>query len=495
MRPMPAFKSCVAAMLLASVLAGTVIAASDDECAVLQDPAGDAVVRRTDPGNDGALHHESVLPDIVRMSVCGWEAWNPSSDPWTGQKVAGEDAELFRLDVVFAGLVNPAGRVLGGGADPFAFGPSPVIGYIDIDVDDDKDTGGELGGAAESRYLANVARFGRLPSGGLSDRTARSRAEIDNDFYTVPQYERTGADFALALCGCYRPMVLSEDGDGDGTFDAGETWVVRSRLFERAQGYEEASAAYGGSAPGLYDPFVEVRFSHDVNTNETTVSLVWALTMRGAAQLAGEPEQPIDLSVSNHTSVIEALQDIIDGADFGGFGGPAWELVQRWEDRDADDYLDPSDWEMTALVGLPYLDQDEGLYVWTDTVADEEDFADFNGDGFTDAADESAIRDAVYAADGTSDDADGVADGAWTLINPGFNFSLYDLNGNAVVDELDLVEMRSPGDFDWNGVVNTQDFIAYLNAWVAKDARADFDFNQRVDTVDFVAFLNAWVAG
>ncbi|MFG0244111.1 MAG: GC-type dockerin domain-anchored protein [Phycisphaerales bacterium JB054] len=475
-------------------LAMSVSVASSDPCTEVVDAAGDAVVRRTDPGNDGALHGLSVLPDIVRMSACGWEAFSPSSDPFTGQTVEGERAHLFRLTVEFAGLVNPAGRVLGANPDPFAFGPSPLIGFIDVDVDH-RNSGGELGAAAESRYLANVARFGIVPEGSIADRVALSRDDVDNNFYTTPQYERTGADFALVFCGCDMPTVVAEGGDGDGAFEAGETWVVRSRLFERAQGYAEASAATGGSAPGLYDPMIDVQFSHEQSSDRTTVTVVWALDMIGAAALAGGSVQSIDYRVDNHTSVIEALSDIIEGATIGGFSGPGWTLVERWEGRDADDYLDPSDWEITGLVGLPYLSTAEGLYAWTDTAGDEREFGDCDGDGFINSADEALVRGQVYDNDGTATDADGVLDGVWTLINPGFNFSLYDLNGDMAVGGSDIAELRPLGDFDFNGTVNTQDFIAFLNAWVAREATADFDLNQTVNTQDFIAFLNAWVGG
>lgn len=466
----------------------------DGSCVDVADEVGDCVFRRTDPGNDGVIRSGTLTPDIVSMSVCAWEAFDPANDPYTGQGVDADDADLFRVDVVIAGLVNPAGRIGGAGADAFAFGPTPLVGYLDIDVDH-PDSGGELGSAAETRFLANVARFGRRPEGSWGERAAVGAADLDNDFDTLPQYERSGADFALVLCGCTDPVVVSKFGDSDGTFEAGETWIVRARLFERAQGYAEASAAFGGSAPGLYDPSVNVRFSHNSLSGQTTVTIVWALDMEGAAALAGQPEQGIDLNVANHTSMEEALQDIIDGADAGGLSGPAWTLVQRWQGQDADDALDPSAWRISGLFGVPYESASEGLYVWTDTSSDEEEHGDCDGDGFAVNADETLVRGAVYAEDGAGDDGDASKNGVWVLENPGFNFSLYDLDGDMRVTNTDIGELRKLGDFDWSGVVNTQDFIAFLNAWVAKTPRADFDLNQKVDTIDFVGFLNAWVSG
>lgn len=50
---------------------------------------------------------------------------------------------------------------------------------------------------------------------------------------------------------------------------------------------------------------------------------------------------------------------------------------------------------------------------------------------------------------------------------------------------------------DWNGDgnVNTQDFLAYLNAWSSGDASADLNGDGTVNTLDFLAFLGLWSAG
>lgn len=50
---------------------------------------------------------------------------------------------------------------------------------------------------------------------------------------------------------------------------------------------------------------------------------------------------------------------------------------------------------------------------------------------------------------------------------------------------------------DWNddGVVNTLDFIAFLNDWSSGDPDADINGDGNVNTLDFIAFLNAWSGG
>lgn len=491
------------AALLCAAIASGAQAQRSSTCEIWYDPADDAMIRPTDPGADGAINPLGVLPEIESVQLCGWRAFSPATDPYSGETTDASHAHLFRLMVTFAGLVNPPGPL---GLDgepflPFMFGSSPVVGFLDIDVDgrdaqpdDDEDTGGELGAAAEGRYLANVARFGRIPDAWYKERVAVSRADLDDNFYTDPQFERTGEDFALVFCGCFTPTAEEVTGDGNALFEAGETWLVRGRFFERAQGYRDASAAYGGSAPGLYDPVVELRFSHSIVTDETTVTLVWALDQTGAAELAGQPEQGMDFNVANQASVAEALRDIIMGADDGGISGPAWVLVRHWQDKDPTDWLDVTKWEVTGLFGMPYAVPEATNYVWTDTLGSEI-WGDMDGDLEADEKDQALIRAFVYAHDGTDDDDDGEVNGIIKVAVPGWDFLLEDTNGDGVVSYLDLAPCGPLGDFNRNGVVNTQDFVAFLNAWANGQVSADFDLNQHVNTQDFIAFLNAWAQG
>lgn len=50
-------------------------------------------------------------------------------------------------------------------------------------------------------------------------------------------------------------------------------------------------------------------------------------------------------------------------------------------------------------------------------------------------------------------------------------------------------------DFNGDGIVNTLDFLAFLNAFSAGDPSADFNGDGVVNTLDFLAFLNAFNAG
>lgn len=50
-------------------------------------------------------------------------------------------------------------------------------------------------------------------------------------------------------------------------------------------------------------------------------------------------------------------------------------------------------------------------------------------------------------------------------------------------------------DFNDDGVVNTLDFIGFLNAYNIQDIKADFNGDEVVNTLDFIGFLNAYNGG
>lgn len=494
-----------AATLIAAWLCAAPALAGGGSTATYTDPAGDAVIRRTDVSNSAPLHPEGVLPDLLQATLMGWQTPTPTTDPYSGTPRAGEGASLFRLDLTFAGVVNPPGPLGLGGTtfNPFAFGPSPVYGFFELNMDRERDTGGELGGAAQSRYLANVGRFGTLPESSISHRAVRWSQEIDSDFSTGPQFERSGAEWALTLCGCHNVTVVAQGGDGDGVFEAGETWIVRSRFFKRSGGFQGASGMFGGTAPGLYDPQVELRFSHDTQTDQTTVSLVWALNAAGAAALAGQPQQPYDQSIisGNHASIAEGLRDIIIGAQGGNGGpltGPVHTLTIGWasESHTDEDILDPTRWRVSALFGMPAAEEGAALFVWTDTGFDEV-LGDCDSDGLMDIDDWTFLGAVIDANDGGPFDLDGAANGIVT-VGLGATWSFFDLDSDGLIDQddLDLILIpieECPADWDRNGVHDVADIFAFLTAWFAGDA--DFDGEGGTGVLDIFAFLSAWFAG
>jgi hypothetical protein len=57
------------------------------------------------------------------------------------------------------------------------------------------------------------------------------------------------------------------------------------------------------------------------------------------------------------------------------------------------------------------------------------------------------------------------------------------------------LERKSPADFNDDAVIDSQDVIAFLNAWAGGESSADIDGNGVVNTRDVIAFLNFWAAG
>ena len=68
------------------------------------------------------------------------------------------------------------------------------------------------------------------------------------------------------------------------------------------------------------------------------------------------------------------------------------------------------------------------------------------------------------------------------------------------VDDFAWIGLR-PGDvpciadFNDDGIVNTLDFLAFLNAYNAGDMRADVNGDGILNTLDFLVFLNAYNEG
>ena len=68
------------------------------------------------------------------------------------------------------------------------------------------------------------------------------------------------------------------------------------------------------------------------------------------------------------------------------------------------------------------------------------------------------------------------------------------------IDDIRIGDEYTPpndcvADFNADGSVNTQDVLAFLNAWSAGDTSADINGDGTVNTQDVLAFLNLWGAG
>jgi hypothetical protein len=113
--------------------------------------------------------------------------------------------------------------------------------------------------------------------------------------------------------------------------------------------------------------------------------------------------------------------------------------------------------------------------------------ADVNGDCVLSIDDLCAWATEPYDLDGND-----IVDGDdQTLLATALGVSDADSDGDGVPD---LCEVCRP-DLTGDGVVDTRDFVAFLNAWASQDPRADWNADGVIDTRDFIFYLNDWVAG
>ena len=480
--------------ILAMCLTGTCAMGLGLDDGVHTDEVGDAAIRRTDSGNDAPLPMGFKPIDLLEVRLQGWETTTPQTDPYDGVPITG-NADLMRLKIIVAGLVSPPGPI---GIDaspynPYAYGDRPIYGYVELDLDDSIDTGGEFVPLARNRYLANVGRFGTSPLGPVSERMVRSADDVDANFGTLPQFERSGGEFTLALCGCFTPEIVSQNGDMDSVFDVGETWILSGRFFERMVAFAPESGMFGGSDFGLWDPVVELQFCHNDSADRTTITLIYPVTNEGAAMLSGQAVQPLDLSLVNQTSIAEALDDLIFGADFAT--GDLATLVGQWDGRVVEDYQQPAEWGISAIIGTASTQQDPAaLFVWTDT-GFEEVMGDLNDDNVSDELDTQMIISTILNEDGTSSDADGVVNDEVAIFDFGPSFDLRDINGDGVISSEDILVPLCAADLNGDGVINFFDVSFFLSAFYDGQDDADFNGDGEYNFFDVSAFLSKFIDG
>lgn len=476
---------------------------------LLPDRAGDAVPRRTDPGANGPINPAAHRwPDILSTTFGAWQPTEPAADLYTGQW--SEQGQFFRLDLALAGVMNPPGGLgcCGDPAfDPFRFGPNPVFGFIEIDVDANVDTGGEVDWP-ELRYTGVAARFGGLPrEERFRGRIALGASAFDGDLCTPPLVERSGADFHIPLFSWeIDPASILRSDFSDWIFGPGETWILSGHLFQRSHAYRRFSSGCcrSGAPLGSYEPRVSLRFQHDLQADVTTISLVYPLTNEASAAQRGDAFVDwADPFFTNQNSVREALIELVvstwlvspaDRAE------PEYVLVAAWETTNPDTVLDPTRWTVTVVVGGSYTSLQPGhLVVWTDVSPDVLP-GDVRGNGEVDCADRVAFRQWLKAYDGHPAVDDDGPNQRVRIANFGPDFSLFDIDYNGLVDASDclLITLQSgcrPGDFDHDGDVDQSDF-GLLQACFTDPGQpppvpceiADMNGDLQVDQNDLVPF-------
>lgn len=437
------------------------------------DDRADRSIRRTDSGATADLSlGRHRVPELVGLRLSNWSPSLASTSLFEG--CWSSAGGFVRLEVAFKGLVNPPGRV---GIStpayaPFEYGPNPVSGFIEIDVDDNVDTGGNYTNP-ENTYTGNIARFGGLPTNPeLFDRIARLGVDVGEFTASTPHVERSGEDFHLALFGDLIDGVTEVSGDGDGIFEAGEVWTIRGPLLHRAHGYAIFTSANGD---GEYEPVVDIEFRHDVAADVTVVSLVYPLNNQAAAMISGSAVQPSDDNGDNDNSIYEGLLDL--KSSLANLNPqlpqhPAYPLIDAWNTEDPAQYLDASHWRVTCLVGMSYPAQDLfGAFIaWTDAYPSVRQ-GDFNGDGVVTADDVTSFDAFVSQYDGVSPiDNDNAINGRIMLSDFGPNFSLFDLDDNGSVDEFDRAAIPIDGDVNRDGLVTIADASALAQLLLRPDA-------------------------
>lgn len=457
----------------------------------MPDSPRDSIPRRRD--RRGNLAVDALEParrvELLESSLGAWAPTNAAGDLFVGQFRS--TGGFVRLDLRFRGLVNPPGSIESTSFKPNFYGPRPVYGFVEIDVDANLATGGELD-APQYRFLANLARFGgQTTVGALRPRVAQDASALDGNFTTPPFVERSGEDFHLALLGGEATSIQELHGNGNNVFERGEAWVLKGTYFHRAHGYERFSLSEGGRAPGQYMPQHKLLFVHDVLQDVTTISLVFPLTNAAAASTTGAAPQPMNNNPSDQASILEGLDDLHDSASFLDVfptSDPAQALISNWETESASNYLNPHDWKITVLMGTnhPMPESSQALFIWTDVFPNVVP-GDVDGSGGRTDADAQAIRTFIAGNDGR----DGRFDSAVLVRDFASGFSLFDVNYDGVVDQQDII--RENGDADNDDDIDLADFATQQTCFGAAGAftpcvSVNFNGDDTVDLDDVRVF-------
>jgi len=406
-------------------------------------------------------------PSLAAMRLGSWSPIDATFDLFDG--CWDETGNFVRLEILFDELLNPPGPI--GLVDftynPYQFGLDPVYGWFDIDIDANPQTGGDIDTFA-NRYLGNIARFGGLPPPPLTCRAARGGNDLDNNPNTLPLVERSGEDFHIALFGGLTTSIERRLGNNDNLFEPDEAWVLTGHYLRRAHAYEMFSSANGD---GTYEPLCQLEFRHFSEQNATRITLVYPLNQEGAAEQLGVDANQIitDANADNENSLYEGMLDLTTVVGQIAPGSPLtndsfFDLISPWGNADPNDYLDPTTWQLTALVGTAYAQQDffGALLAWTDAYP-RPLLGDLTGDGSINLTDIAFFNARLSALDGVFPfDTDNSVNGSVTITNFGPSFDLLDLNYDGVIDDADREMIVIPGDINADLQVNALDVGALV---------------------------------
>jgi len=499
-------------MLSTAVLACVLLGQAGGQAPPLHlDEVGEALIRRTDPGAMANIESPPrTKPDILGFQCGNWEAPDAPNYPYDGVWL--NSGEFLRFDAHFVGLLNPPGplALIDVKYAPYQYGPNPLFGYIELDVDQNVNSGGEVS-FTEHRYLANAARFGGKPAVlRYMNRFATEGVHLDRIIFTPPYVERSGEEFHLALLGDHILQHFEVLGNGDTMFDANETWIIRGPLLHRAHCFEQFSSAGGN---GVYQPVVDLRWQHQSAGDVTTLTLVYPLTNAASARLRGDPAiEPMDGNAGNQNSIEEALTDLMATVQAIPQGdprrlSPAFPLIAPWENQVPSTYLGAESWDDTLLVGMAYpVPQPSGaLFAWTDCQPGPL-IGDFDGNGRLNPNDSGMLNNYIAAKDGGPEDADGLINGSVRLPDFGSNFSVFDVNYDGAVNVQDKMAVVVPGDANGDFAVDMLDVAIFVQTAVLPSGqqpgpptmnlylRADFNQNGMIDGGDTQKFVEALLA-
>ncbi len=438
---------------------------------VLRDPHGDALLRRTDLSESGPINpYEHRRIDLISIALARWLPREPAVDVFVGE--VSREGDFFRMDVRLAGLVNPPGDVSGDRWNPFVYGPNPVFGFVELDVDASVETGGEVW-SPQFRYTANVARFGGKPAEPrFADRIAARREDIHLPFDRPPFVKRSGEEFHLAFLGnFFQPHLYRVlEGNDNGIFEAGEVWRFReSRMFHRAHGFEGLSLMEFCSENGHYQPpEADLEFRHDQRLDVTDITLVFPMTNAGCARKRRQPVEPPNSSACDQVSIDEALVDLVRSGVFWRRqpGGPEYkDIIIEWSRRVPEAVEHPGEWAVSAILGTTYThrpsrDPDE-IFVWTDVFPNPA-HCDVNGSGAFDEVDRRMILSYIDEhGSGGEAPVRGFAN----------DFSLFDVNYSGSVDPFDANCRPRACDPDGDDDVDLADFRMLQRCFTGPNAR------------------------